>query len=394
MTASQPPQPPSGEQPEHPQGHHPQQPPQQQPPQGPPPGYGGPPAPGQQPPGHGQQPPPATRPRGTGSPATGSPATGSLATDRPGVRAARLRPAAGLRAAPGYGQPGYGPPPGYAPPPGYGPPPGYPGAYGQPGYGQPGYGAGHNPYARPPGTGMTFSFDLKRLKVADYLLAGGTLLFFVLAFFPWLTFGDEFFGFQLSGWDLGQVTSAFVLFLLATAWAVTPAFVDMTIGFPRSWITVGLAGLGWLLTLFAWLDALDGGFSIWALLGFLTATAILGVAGLSLVPEIRDRPAMPGRLAEAAQWASQPAPGFGQQPTQPQQPYGQSGPGQPAYGPPGQQPGSGQGSHEQSGRPVQPYGQQPPPPPAPPAAPPATPGGSTASGEGSGTPGPDERPTG
>ena len=75
------------------------------------------------------------------------------------------------------------------------------------------------------------------------MIAAGTVLFFILAFFPWFTFGDEFFGFTLSGFDSGNVTSAFVLFLLTTAWAVLPAFVDLRLGFPRSWITVGLATL-------------------------------------------------------------------------------------------------------------------------------------------------------
>ena len=52
---------------------------------------------------------------------------------------------------------------------------------------------------------------------------------------------------------------------------------------------------------------MDTGFTVWPLLGFLTATAILVVAGLSLIPEIRNRPALPGGVANAAQWASQPA---------------------------------------------------------------------------------------
>jgi hypothetical protein len=223
--------------------------------------------------------------------------------------------------------------------------------------------------------------------VADYVVAAGTLLFFVLAFFPWFTFGDEFFGFSLSGFDSGNVTSAFVLFLLATAWALLPAFADLRLGFPRSWITVGLAALGWLLTLFAWIDSFDGDFSIWALLGFLTASAIVAFAVLALVPEMRTRPATSGGPAGAAQWAGQPAPDFGrgtgqQQGFPPQgqdRPYGQGGHGQPGQG---------------YGETPQPYASPPPPPPAypPGGMPPPRPGGSTASGEGSGTPGTGERP--
>jgi hypothetical protein len=216
------------------------------------------------------------------------------------------------------------------------------------------------------------------------------VLFFVLAFFTWVTLGDDFFGFSLRGWDIDGVTAAFVLFLLATAWAVLPAVVVLKLGFPRSWVTVGIAALGWLLTLFAWLDSLEGGFSVAALLGFLTATAILAVAGLSLIPEIRNRSSLPAGLANAAHWANQPAPDFGQQGAR-QAGYPQQ---------EGQQPGQQHG-HQPSQQPgQQPYGQpqqsqySPPPPPPPRGgpAPPSSSGGSTASGEGTGTPGSGERP--
>jgi hypothetical protein len=210
--------------------------------------------------------------------------------------------------------------------------------------------------------------------MADYVIAGGTLLFFILAFFPWFTIEDQFFGgFSLSGFDSGNVTTAFVLLLLATAWAVLPAFVDLKIGFPRSWITVALAALAWLLTLFAWIDSFDGDFSIWALLGFLTATAILLFAVLALLPELRNRPALPGGLANAAQWANQPAPDFGQQP---------GGPGQH----PGQHPGQGHAAPPYAGPPAPPApGAHAAPPSFPPPPPPPAPGGSTASGEGTAT---------
>jgi hypothetical protein len=264
---------------------------------------------------------------------------------------------------PGYGQP-QGPPPGYqqGPPPGYGQPQGPP-----PGYQQgppPGYPP--NPYAQPAGTGAPgFSFDLSKLKMADYVIAGGTILYLVLALFPWYQFGDDdFFGFSLKGFDNGNVTTAFVLFLLATAWTLLPAFVDLKMPFPRSWITVALAALGLLLTLFAWLDTFDVDFSIWALLGFLTSVAILLFAVLALLPELKNRPALPGGLANAAQWANQPAPEFGQQPGQ-------------HYGAPqGQQYGAPQGQQygAPQGQPGPQYAQTPPPPPAqPPYNPPPPP---------------------
>jgi hypothetical protein len=284
-------------------------------------------------------------------------------------------PEHGQQPPPGYAQqpaPGYAqqPPPGYAAPPPSGPPPGYaqqsPPAYGQPppppGYGPPQPGPGPFPPAQ--GAGAVAAFDVKKLTAASYVLAGLTLLYLVLSFFTWYDLSDGAFfgvGFDVSGWTgSGQVKTAFFLFLLATVWALLPAFTDLHLGFPRAWVTVGLAALGFLLTLIAWIDTFTWNFSIWALLGMITATAILQFSVLTLLPELRNRPALSGGLAGAAQRADQPAPG---------QPYGH---------PPQQQ-------------------FAPPPPPAPggtpsygpsPAAPPG-PAGSTASGDG-----PPERPAG
>jgi len=306
------------------------------------------------------------------------------------------QPPPGYAASPpgGYDPPppsGYAPPPpsGYAPPPPSGPP-GYP-QQPPPGYAQqpppPGYGApqpAQNPFAHPQGTGSGVSFDAAKLTMAAYVIAGLTLLYLILSFFTWYAIRDV--GLSFSGWTSGQVKMAFFLFLLASVWALLPAFTDLRLGFPRSWITVALAALGWLLTLVAWIDSLRSyfgfsyDFSIWALLGMVVATALLVFSVLTLLPELRTRPGLPGGLASAAQWANQPAPEFG--PRGAQRPAGQQVPPQP-YGQPPQQPG-----------------QQfaPPPPPAPrgtpsygppagdPAGPPYAPpepGGATASGEGS-----------
>jgi hypothetical protein len=197
--------------------------------------------------------------------------------------------------------------------------------------------------------------------MADYVIAGGTLLFLILSFFTWYHIGGaDFFGinFSLKGFDRGGVKLAFFLFLLATIWSALPSFYDLTVGFPRSAVTVGLAALGFVLTLIAWLDTMDYDFSIWALLGLLTAAAILVVAALSLLPELRNRPALPGGLANAAQWANQPAPQYGQ--------HGQPGPSQ----------GGGTSG--------QPLPQQYAPPPAPPGhvPPPAPPPGGATAGSG------------
>jgi hypothetical protein len=225
--------------------------------------------------------------------------------------------------------------------------------------------------------------------MADYVVAGGTVVYLILALFPWYDFGDDAFGFSYSfnGFTSGLVSSAFVLLLLATVWAVLPAFFDLKLGFPRSWVTVGLAALAFLLTLFAWFDTFSIGFSIFALLAVIVSAVVLLFAVLGLLPELRNRPALPGGLANAAQWANQPAPEFGQPGQQQPSQHGQHGqhgqhaaPPPPQYGqpaPPPQQPGQ----------------YSPPPPPAsPPPAPPGSsygqPGGSSASGHGQGpTPG-------
>jgi hypothetical protein len=153
------------------------------------------------------------------------------------------------------------------------------------------------PPERPGQGAVGLSVDFRRLPVAAYVVAGGTLLYLVLALFPWWDYGDRFFFGRLSGFSSGQVNSAFVLFLMATAWSLLPAFHDAAVGFPRAGITVGLAGLGFLLTAIAWIDTFDAGFSIWALLGLLTAAAILGFSVLTLLPELRKPPAPPGAPA-------------------------------------------------------------------------------------------------
>lgn len=229
---------------------------------------------------------------------------------------------------------------------------GQPPQYGQqPGYGQPGPGYGQqpppppappgaNPYAAPAGSGV--SFDLKKLRMADYVVVAGAVLYLIAAVLPWVSFdfGDAF-GVDVPGDSVtvsgfsysGLVSFSFVLLLLAAAWAVLPAFTDLKLGFPRGWITVGLAALALLLTLFAWIASLgDSGFEIAPLLGLLITAAVTLFAFLGLLPELRNRPGLPGGLAGAAQWANQQAPQFGAQ-----QPGGQPAPPAPPYGQPGQQ---------------------------------------------------------
>ena len=222
---------------------------------------------------------------------------------------------------------GHQPPPGGQQPPPVGPPwsgqsqPGRPPQHGQqPGFASPPYSQpshvqfppGQTPPGRPPGGSSTgLSFDLAKLTMADYVIAGGTVLYFVFALLPWWSYGDALFGYSLSGFDSGSVSSAFLLLVLATAWTLAPAVVDLRLGFPRAWVTVGLTGLAFLLTLIAWIDGLSLSFQVWPLLGTLTAAVVLLFAVLSLLPQLRNGPAVPGSLAGAAQWANRPAPDSG-----------------------------------------------------------------------------------
>jgi hypothetical protein len=177
--------------------------------------------------------------------------------------------------------------------------------------------------------------------MADYVIGAGTVLYLIFGVLTWVSLGSIF-GLNIPGADFsgfsfdGNVGFAFVLFLLATAWTVLPAFYALEVGFPRSYVTVGLAVLGLLLTLFAWIHSLRFEFKIVPLLALLTAVAIAVFAVLTLLPELRNGGALPGGLAKAGQWANQRGSGSGQQPGAPS---GQAGPppgAAPPYSPPQQ----------------------------------------------------------
>src|SRR5918997_395062 len=103
------------------------------------------------------------------------------------------------------GQPGYGQQPPASPPP-YGAPQGQP-PYGQQPYGQqPPYGQPHgapSPFGQGPGGSAGAGFDLKRLKVADYVVAAGALAYLVLALLTWIDFDEIYFSddYNVSGFS-------------------------------------------------------------------------------------------------------------------------------------------------------------------------------------------------
>lgn len=99
----------------------------------------------------------------------------------------------------------------------------------------------------------------------------------------------------------------------AGGWALLPAVLDLGLPFPRGFVTVGLAALAFLLTLAEWLSTFEGGFSLFALLTVLAASAALAVAVHTLLPRLRPRPWHPiGQQPAPA--TEHPSPGSGPPP--------------------------------------------------------------------------------
>jgi hypothetical protein len=131
---------------------------------------------------------------------------------------------------------------------------------------------------------------------ADLALVAGTLIYLLFMILPWyrvdpydLGSGYSFSGSSANGFDSGLVVVAFVLLVLATGWALLPAFIDVPVPFPRALVTVGLAVLVLLLTLVEWLSDVDDGFTLMGLLTLLSAVAVLALAVLRLLQELRER---------------------------------------------------------------------------------------------------------
>jgi hypothetical protein len=182
-------------------------------------------------------------------------------------------------------------------------------------YGQPPYAYGQSPNGQQPGYGPplpSVSLDVKRLRPADAVVSGGTLVYLVLSLLPWVSFSRAVIGFSVNGWELGNlVPFAFFCLLLASVWAVLPAVTEVQAGFPRSYVTVGLSGLALLLTLIAWLRAFAVDFSVVGLLATLVAVAITVCAVLRLLPEIGHRgPGVPSGMPDPRGGEERPSGGW------------------------------------------------------------------------------------
>jgi hypothetical protein len=165
------------------------------------------------------------------------------------------------------------------------------------------------------GTGV----DLGRLRPADHAVAAGTLLYLIFMLIPWFSIdgfdlgsGYRIPGISVNGFDSGVLTVAFLLLLVASAWTLLPAFVDVPVPFPRAVITLVLAAPAAVLTLIEWLTTLDIGFTLMGLLTFLSSVAVLAVAALRLLPELRDGRSLPG--GPAGHGDAGPPPGSEQPP--------------------------------------------------------------------------------
>jgi hypothetical protein len=159
--------------------------------------------------------------------------------------------------------------------------------------------------------------DLRRLRLADHAVAAGTVLYLIALLAPWyrvdgfdLGSGYRMPDVSVNGFDSGMLTVAFVLLVLASVWALLPAFADVPVPFPRAVLTAGLTALAFVLTLTEWLATFDTGFTLMGLLAFLSSAAVLAVAALRMLPELRAGGAVPGHPADAAPWADRPAPQF------------------------------------------------------------------------------------
>jgi|tagenome__1003787_1003787.scaffolds.fasta_scaffold20523983_2 hypothetical protein len=176
--------------------------------------------------------------------------------------------------------------------------------------------------------------DLGRLHRADCLVAAGTVLYLLFLALPWFSvdafdLGSGFRspGVSANGFDSGLLVLAAVLLVLATVWALLPAFAEVPAPSPRALPTAALAALAVVLTLVEWLSDLDLGFALMGLLALLSAIAVLVSATVRLLAEVLGPGSLPGRLGRVVRSADRSA--FRSRPTVPGPPQPTDG-GEPA----------------------------------------------------------------
>jgi hypothetical protein len=137
-------------------------------------------------------------------------------------------------------------------------------------------------------------FDPTVLRRSDLAVAAGTVLDLVFMCLPWfrveafdLGSGYRFPAVSVNGFDSTALTCATGLLVLAAAWALLPAAVDVPVPFPRASLTAGLAAVAFVLTLVKWLSTFDTGFTLMGLLTFLCSAGVLVAAAWALLSELR-----------------------------------------------------------------------------------------------------------
>ena len=133
----------------------------------------------------------------------------------------------------------------------------------------------------------------------ELVVGVGAVLYVALGFLPWASVTFDVLGrISASGYGFSVlVPLAAVLLVAGAGWAVLPALREVTVPFPRSAVTLGLAAVAFLLTLVTWLRSSDYGFEPVPLLALLVTLAVAAAAARSLLPELRA-PAATGGPAE------------------------------------------------------------------------------------------------
>lgn len=134
--------------------------------------------------------------------------------------------------------------------------------------------------------GSSVSFNRAKASTYDLGLAAAAVLFLIAMILPWVSvsLGPGFGSVSASGFDIGRLSLALILLIVAAGIALLPAFdVNVTLPVQRSFILLGLTGLAAIITLTAFIeivtsDGAGAGFGAW--LGMLV---VLGAVALSFL---------------------------------------------------------------------------------------------------------------